>query len=184
MTRPDLPRHWPTCGRCGIGLSTFWAERHQTSVCNQCRVPKFDGGSGSVWSDPCIGRYRTADYDKYLSSSEWRRLRRDALVRARHRCAICGRANARLEVHHISYDRFGGDERPDDLLVCCPPCHQAQDSQRVADMEDSRWDRRVEGMLRRIDPGTDPEISEWRELAEDILERLDQKTEEASRELG
>ncbi len=30
---------------------------------------------------------------------------------------------SRLQHHHLTYARYGGDELPDDMLVCCPRCH-------------------------------------------------------------
>ena len=48
---------------------------------------------------------------------------RDAkLSIAGYRCEQCG-ARDRLDVHHLTYDRFGGDERMSDLRVLCRPCH-------------------------------------------------------------
>lgn len=169
----DLPHNWPECARCGTPLSAYWVERHRTRVCNRCRAPRFDGGVGSTWSDPCVGPGRTADYDKFLSSPEWRRMRRDALTRARYRCQVCGRANDRLEVHHVTYERFGGDELPDDLLVCCPPCHQRQDVARMARNAAAHWGRRVAGLIRRRDPDADPDDPYLREWAEGVLTDLD-----------
>jgi hypothetical protein len=60
-------------------------------------------------------------YATYLRCAGWRRKRRGALRRARHRCARCHTAGP-LDVHHLTYDRLG-DEAPGDLTALCRACH-------------------------------------------------------------
>lgn len=62
-----------------------------------------------------------ADYEAYLQSPEWRARREAALERFGRRCATCNRPD-RLEVHHRTYERLGG-EHPSDLVVLCETCH-------------------------------------------------------------
>jgi 5-methylcytosine-specific restriction endonuclease McrA len=62
-------------------------------------------------------------YGAYLQTSEWAERRRGALRRANDRCETC-RTDARLHVHHRTYERRG-EERPDDLIVLCEDCHLA-----------------------------------------------------------
>lgn len=50
-----------------------------------------------------------------------------------YRCQLCGRIRTGelLEVHHVNYDRFGGNELITDLLcVCKSPCHKYADGLR------------------------------------------------------
>lgn len=57
---------------------------------------------------------------------QWRRARRAALRRDRHRCQKCGarRDRARpLHVHHIN--GVSGDDRLENLVTLCPACHRA-----------------------------------------------------------
>jgi 5-methylcytosine-specific restriction endonuclease McrA len=80
-------------------------------------------------------RSHSAAYKAHLASPEWRRIRKQALVRAKHRCAFCGRGKAPgrpLQVHHIHY-RSLGHELPEDLTVLCGGrngCHAVADRQR------------------------------------------------------
>lgn len=59
---------------------------------------------------------------EYLKTERWRELREEALERADHACQIC-KSHDHLQVHHNTYERFGGDEIPSDLLVVCDGCH-------------------------------------------------------------
>lgn len=65
---------------------------------------------------------RSAEYEAYLRSPTWRAKRQLALSAAGNRCQLCNAAE-RLDVHHRTYERFGGDELPGDLTVLCRPCH-------------------------------------------------------------
>jgi 5-methylcytosine-specific restriction endonuclease McrA len=72
---------------------------------------------------------RRERYKKFLASATWRRIRKAALERAGYQCEQCGAhgPGVRLEVDHIRYTRFGGDELPEDLRVLCvKPCHRAK----------------------------------------------------------
>lgn len=62
-------------------------------------------------------------YDTYLQSKRWQEKRKMALARANHKCAACG-ATKRLDVHHLTYERLG-NERQEDLMVLCRPCHES-----------------------------------------------------------
>lgn len=57
----------------------------------------------------------------YLKSEKWKGLRRRAIDRADFKCERCGSA-VNLEVHHLTYKRFGHEEL-DDLVVLCNSCH-------------------------------------------------------------
>jgi 5-methylcytosine-specific restriction endonuclease McrA len=98
---------------------------------------------------------KAAKYKAFLSSAVWKRLRREALERAGHRCewiswghergvpptslefmdlARCP-ATEKLTVHHVTYARFGGAELPEDLRVLCKHCHDrhhALEGKRIA----------------------------------------------------
>ncbi len=65
---------------------------------------------------------RRAEYKRYMRSDAWAAIRDVKLACAAHKCERCGK-RARLDVHHLTYDRFGGDERMTDLQVLCRPCH-------------------------------------------------------------
>jgi hypothetical protein len=62
-------------------------------------------------------------YRRTMQSAGWRRRRAQAIRRAGRRCEECGAGGA-LDVHHTSYAHLG-NERPYELAVLCPTCHQA-----------------------------------------------------------
>lgn len=62
------------------------------------------------------------EYKRYLRSPQWLEKRGEALQRAAKRCQLCG-FTEQLEVHHNTYEHLG-DERPEDLVVLCSPCHR------------------------------------------------------------
>jgi 5-methylcytosine-specific restriction endonuclease McrA len=64
-------------------------------------------------------------YREFLRSDRWKEIRAEAIERAGHRCALCAYEGDRLEVHHRSYARAGGDELPEDLVCLCHDCHGA-----------------------------------------------------------
>ena len=79
-------------------------------------------------------------YQDYLRSDIWAEKRKLALARADGKCESCGAifvSNSSLDVHHLNYDRVGGNERLDDLKVLCYPCHQNADKKR--DEETDEW---------------------------------------------
>ena len=67
------------------------------------------------------------DYYTYINSRLWRDnpARLAELKAAGFRCRICNvsQDDARLEVHHRTYERRGC-ERIDDLIALCKDCHQ------------------------------------------------------------
>lgn len=68
------------------------------------------------------GKNRTANYNTYLRSPEWRRTRELALDYYGDRCCLCNATTA-LQVHHRTYERLGR-ERLADLTVLCDTCHE------------------------------------------------------------
>ena len=50
------------------------------------------------------------------------RLRTGLLIRAGGACEDCGRRRT-LQVHHLTYDRYGHEE-PTDVLMLCRDCHE------------------------------------------------------------
>lgn len=77
------------------------------------------------------------NYDKYLQSELWKKVRAAALWHAGGKCQLCGQPHAQLEVHHNSYNRLGGQERPEDLVVLCSDCHRRH--HKVKEEKDLLW---------------------------------------------
>lgn len=68
----------------------------------------------------------SAEYKQFMQSDEWDEIRKAALKRANYQCSQCGARNTKLDVHHLTYERFGGDELPNDLEVLCRHCHKRE----------------------------------------------------------
>lgn len=68
-------------------------------------------------------QYRHSDYQAYLKSPQWKKLRSEALRRASSLCQICA-SPQKLQVHHRKYPRFLGTEPVEDLTVLCHHCHR------------------------------------------------------------
>jgi hypothetical protein len=69
----------------------------------------------------------------YLQSDIWKEKRRQVLNRANGKCERCNSILLDPDVHHLTYDDVGGNEKLDDLMVLCFPCHRDADNER--DME-------------------------------------------------
>jgi 5-methylcytosine-specific restriction endonuclease McrA len=61
---------------------------------------------------------------RYMASKRWKQLRQDKLQQADHKCELCGTTpdKHKLDVHHLTYQRLGG-ELLSDLQVLCYQCH-------------------------------------------------------------
>ena len=60
-------------------------------------------------------------YEDYLKSEHWMMTRAAKLAAAKYRCEHCGKYA--YQVHHQHYLTLG-NERNDDLLALCRPCHR------------------------------------------------------------
>lgn len=70
-----------------------------------------------------LAELRAMPYLAYLRTSEWRRTRATALLRAGNACSLDVTHTENLEVHHRTYERLGA-EHMTDLTVLCHACHQ------------------------------------------------------------
>lgn len=73
---------------------------------------------------------------EYYQTPIWKILRKQVLMSRGYTCEKCGACGkevggqATLQVHHKSYDNFGGDESLDDLECLCKDCHREQHNQK------------------------------------------------------
>lgn len=65
---------------------------------------------------------RAQDYEKYITSEEWRDKANEAKRRADYRCQVCY-SQDRLEAHHRTYLRLGRED-DGDITVLCHDCHE------------------------------------------------------------
>lgn len=73
-----------------------------------------------------------SNYEKmssYYRSSEWASKRNERLKMDGYKCARCGFTRA-LEVHHITYERFGHEDISKDLVTLCKKCHKEVEEQK------------------------------------------------------
>lgn len=95
------------------------------------------------------------EYKEYIASPIWKRKREDALERARYECEECGmhKGARRLEVHHLTYERFK-NERPEDLKVLCEKCHPKANKEREQAVAARNFEKleeaRYEGWARKV----------------------------------
>jgi len=68
---------------------------------------------------------RARDDLTYYDSSHWRTFTAQAKWDAGYECLDCGAEGVALFGHHITYDRLG-EERTEDVVVVCEPCHDAR----------------------------------------------------------
>lgn len=66
--------------------------------------------------------YLSPEYQFYMQSEAWDAKRRQRLAIDNYTCQGCDRRNKPLDVHHVTYERFGR-ESMDDLLSLCRDCH-------------------------------------------------------------
>ena len=63
------------------------------------------------------------DYDDYLKSEGWQKLRTRALKRAEYKCEFCG--SIATMIHHVVYLKKENSEMENinHLVACCKKCH-------------------------------------------------------------
>lgn len=71
-----------------------------------------------------------ANYNAYLLSPRWARIRSKVMERAHGVCEGC-RENPAVQVHHLTYNRVG-NEMLFDLVAVCHRCHEAIHSKVAA----------------------------------------------------
>jgi len=97
-------------------LAAVWVWWRAWAWWRSCSGPSPDRPGGAGGHREPSDRYR-----RVMASPGWRRRRAQTIRRAGRRCQACGRRGP-LDVHHLSYAHLG-DERPDELIALCGPCH-------------------------------------------------------------
>lgn len=62
-------------------------------------------------------------HDRYLRSNKWLAFRKAILLRAGGFCEYCFKRSKILQVHHLTYERWGF-ELEEDVLALCLICHE------------------------------------------------------------
>jgi 5-methylcytosine-specific restriction endonuclease McrA len=71
-------------------------------------------------------KHLSKEYFKYINSPRWYYKRKEALEFHGKKCKLCG-STQNLDVHHLTYERFG-KEFMADLMILCRPCHNEEHS--------------------------------------------------------
>jgi hypothetical protein len=92
------------------------------------------------------------EYQAYMRSPQWDRLKRLVWNRAGGRCERCGRLGGQLDVHHKTYEHFRCERLNELELLCREPCHRLADAERQGRvMNLDELDRAVASLNRTID---------------------------------
>jgi hypothetical protein len=103
------------------------------------------------------------EYASYLKSDHWKALSQARRERDGYQCIWCG-SNRTLDVHHVTYERFG-DEDLDDLVTVCRDCHKIRHS--INPIRDEDWTR-----IRDEVPDYDPRKSYTQRQIELMAEKI------------
>lgn len=72
---------------------------------------------------------RQIEYNRFIHSAEWKAIRLNLFSIRGKKCERCN-STIRIHVHHKTYKRFGGREKPEDLEVLCASCHAKEHPQK------------------------------------------------------
>ncbi len=64
-------------------------------------------------------------YRKYLKSGKWKAIRKRLFKVRGRKCEKCG-SKSKIHVHHLTYERVGGNELGSDLQVLCELHHNIE----------------------------------------------------------
>ena len=93
------------------------------------------------------------DYDEYLQSREWARIRNEAMSAAEWRCALGGIHSSKttLEAHHRDYKRLGKPGELKDVTVLCEQCHELFHERLNANGQRNRANAGIEQCVNHAD---------------------------------
>jgi 5-methylcytosine-specific restriction endonuclease McrA len=141
-----------------------------------------EGWTETGWQNKFASVTKPPEYDQYINSAQWRNI--SALMKkiAGNKCAHCRRSSSKLEVHHLTYKRFG-HERMTDLVVLCESCHETADKKRVAEREargrKARYNAAYDTyMTKKYGEGYDADFYLTYDGHEKFAEWLEKKSEE------
>lgn len=81
-------------------------------------------------------------YEEYMRSDAWKKVRLRRIRMDGYRCHRCYKrfAESELQVHHLTYARFGNENFRTDLVTLCKACH-AEVEQSKADAKENAYSR-------------------------------------------
>ena len=126
-----------------MSLNNDWKEWEKNQIWNK-KVKDWTSRFGKVVGDKANWQ---KVYKDYLQSDVWKEKRKQVLIRADCKCEKCKAIIIDPDVHHLNYDRVGGNEKLTDLLVLCYSCHQDADAKRDSKTVERRTDALYEARL-------------------------------------
>lgn len=67
------------------------------------------------------------DWMEYTYTTEYQNNSSIAKYLAKNTCQICGKTGVQLDTHHIIPLRLGGNDKLENLMVLCRPCHRQEE---------------------------------------------------------
>ena len=118
-------RYCPTCKR-------------RTGTVDEPGICEVHGEAGQqrYWSLRIAPTVPRVNYDRYINSPKWRRIRAIIIARDSGLCMGCGSAGN--HVHHIHY-RTLGDETGAELVLLCKPCHDGEHESYRLKAREAYW---------------------------------------------
>ena len=86
-------------------------------------------------------------YVQYLKTKHWALLRK-LMVSKDTVCAMCGAKTENMQIHHISYDRIGHENKETDLIVLCSECHKKIHADEKGTDKCGNWMRKSKTRLK------------------------------------
>ena len=72
---------------------------------------------------PSVKKLKEMEYDQFLNTEYWKKVRQAKLRACGHKCQLCG-SKRNLHIHHNSYEHHGEEDKHlEDLIVLCSDCH-------------------------------------------------------------
>lgn len=92
---------------------------------------------------------RFKEYQKYLESDHWKRLKKETFTRDGWKCIKCGR-DENLQGHHRKYRAVLTQCTVLDIQTLCEPCHNEHHRQKAAARAKRRREKRE--LMKQFDP--------------------------------
>lgn len=94
-----------------------WRRSHLSFYLNKEEIARFE--QEVTWR-----RFLALLLPLYYESSLWNKIKNDYMRCHRSACELCGDTTS-LEIHHKTYERWGGIEEFRDLQLLCRKCHES-----------------------------------------------------------
>jgi len=90
--------------------------------------------------------YNKRERQIFYDSQEWTDIKENLFKIRGKKCEECGRKK-NIQVHHLTYVRFGGNELEEDLKILCSKCHTDEHGLLI----DPKYDKKINLYLKFVD---------------------------------